>query len=304
MLTHQRRVTTLIGYVLFTVLIGLPERFQLINMTTSQTAGIDLLPYLGSAAVGKLFSSPTSISTTPYLSGSPASGICGWLSREKNRSFYTLTFSGTFIVLGTGLISSLNSNSSFPRIIYLYEVLLGFGVGGTLVSTILMVKLNASEKDAGTVTFLSILACLSHAQILLASAQGLQSQARLLGGNIGLALATIILNIHLNADLKGILTPAQISDLRHSLNAIEHFSPREIAAVAESFAHAFKTQLQVCTGVATASLLFGLMAWQRHPPTFVDLGKTERKTKKTKKTKRGEIGQESCTATVLKVSGT
>jgi hypothetical protein len=108
---------------------------------------------------------------------------------------------------------------------------------------------------------------------MIASAQGLQSQARILGGNIGLAIATIILNSHLTSDLAGILTPQQINDVRRSLNAIETFTAPEIAAVAESFAQAFKTQLQACAGVSTACLLFCFLACQRHPPSFVDLEK-------------------------------
>lgn len=59
------------------------------------------------------------------------------------------------MILGAGLLSSVSSSSSIPHILYFYEVLLGFGFGGVLVSTILMVKLNASEEDAGTATPLS-----------------------------------------------------------------------------------------------------------------------------------------------------
>lgn len=97
------------------------------------------------------------------------------------------------------------------------------------------------------------------------------SQFRILGGNIGLATATIILNSHLTSDLAGVLTPQQINELRRSLNAIETFTPQEVAAVAGSFANAFKSQLLACTGVAAASLVACFFAWQRHPPTFVEL---------------------------------
>ena len=97
------------------------------------------------------------------------------------------------------------------------------------------------------------------------------SQARILGGNIGLALATIILNSHLTSDLAGILSPQQISNLQGSLNAIETFTPSEVAAVTVSFANAFKSQSQGCTGAAAACLVVSLFAWQRNPPNFIDL---------------------------------
>ena len=117
---------------------------------------------------------------------------------------------------------------------------------------------------------------------MIASAQGLMSQSRVLGGNIGLAVATIIFNSHLTSDLAGILTPQQISDCRRSLNVIATFTPREAAAVAGSFANAFKSQMQVCMGVAAASLVVCFFGWQRHPPTFVEL------EKKKKAESRGE----------------
>jgi len=106
---------------------------------------------------------------------------------------------------------------------------------------------------------------------VIASAQGLESQARLLGGNIGLALSTVILNSHLTTDLPGILTPQQIENVRRSLNAIETFSPREVVAVAEAFANAFKGQPQACTGVSAACFLLCFLTWQRRPPSFVDV---------------------------------
>lgn len=113
----------------------------------------------------------------------------------------------------------------------------------------------------------------SYANTEIASAQGLASQSRIIGGNIGLALATITLNSHLNSDLAAILTPQQINELQRSLNAIATFTPREVAAVAESVANAFKSQLLACVGVAAASLVVGLLTWQRHPHTFVELEK-------------------------------
>ena len=48
-----QRISVLAGYVLFTVLVELSERLQLVNGKSAQTAGIDLLPFLGSAAVGE-----------------------------------------------------------------------------------------------------------------------------------------------------------------------------------------------------------------------------------------------------------
>lgn len=104
-----------------------------------------------------------------------------------------------------------------------------------------------------------------------AVAQGLQAQLRILGGNIGLAVATIILNARLNADLSGVLTPEQLSGLKRSLKTLSLLNPSEKAAVGASFANSFRYQILVCLGVACLGLCSCALIWQRHPRTFQDL---------------------------------
>ena len=96
------------------------------------------------------------------------------------------------------------------------------------------------------------------------------SQNRSLGGNIGLAIATIILNQHLQDDLQGILTETQINNIRHSLTAMSTLSSPQVHATQISFSKAFRTQMEVCMCVAAAALLSGLCSWQRHPLTFAE----------------------------------
>jgi len=42
-----------------------------------------------------------------------------------------------------------------------------------------------------------------------------------------------------------------------------------VAAVSASFAEAFKGQMQACMGVAAATVVVGLLAYQKNPPTLV-----------------------------------
>lgn len=122
----------------------------------------------------------------------------------------------------------------------------------------------------------------------LASAQGVQAQARMLGGNLGLAVATIVLNAWLDTDLSGVLTPHQLSELKRSLNSIGSLTAVQVAAVGRSFADAFRLQLLVCLGVALASLLSCALVWKhRSSPSKVpvvighDLEVTERRPYKS-----------------------
>lgn len=53
------------------------------------------------------------------------------------------------MLLGSGLLSTVGHSAAIPNYLYGYQVLLGFGLGGNLVSTIVVVKLNASAEDSG-----------------------------------------------------------------------------------------------------------------------------------------------------------
>lgn len=53
MLTYLCRVSTLVGYIFYTLLVELPERFQIVNGKTPQGAGISLLPVSGASALGE-----------------------------------------------------------------------------------------------------------------------------------------------------------------------------------------------------------------------------------------------------------
>jgi len=60
------------------------------------------------------------------------------------------------MVLGSGLLSSVEYRPAVQNHLYGYEVMLGLGLGGAIVSSILMLKLNASEEDAGRHSLLNI----------------------------------------------------------------------------------------------------------------------------------------------------
>ena len=48
-----------VGYVFYTVLVEMPEHFQIVNGKTPLLAGIFLLPISGASAIGSLTVSPS-----------------------------------------------------------------------------------------------------------------------------------------------------------------------------------------------------------------------------------------------------
>ncbi|PYH96079.1 MFS general substrate transporter [Aspergillus ellipticus CBS 707.79] len=217
--------STLNGYVFYTVLIELPERFQIVNHKTPRTAGIYLLAMSGASAIG--------------------SGLGGFLASKYYGAFFTLNGACGFVLLGAGLLSTIGFNPSIPGKLFGYEVLIGFGFGIIFSTSVMIVKMHSRPKDS-------------------ASAQGLVAQSRVLGGNIGLAIATVILNQHLVSDMQGTLSDSQIDDLRHSLTATRTLDPHAVEAVRASFADAFHSQMEVSMYIAAAALVAGLCTWQRY----------------------------------------
>lgn len=91
------------------------------------------------------------------------------------------------------------------------------------------------------------------------------NQARILGGAIGLACSTIVLNIRFGTDLQQTLSPAEIQSLRQTLNVIPSFTTKQQVAVQHAFAHAFSDQFRVCMYIAVACVILSLCNYSKHP---------------------------------------
>lgn len=91
------------------------------------------------------------------------------------------------------------------------------------------------------------------------------NQARILGGTIGLACSTIILNIRFGTELSGSLSAAQIKGLRQTLEEISSLTIPQQVDVQKAFAYAFTDQFRICTYLAAATLVISLLTFSRHP---------------------------------------
>lgn len=122
------------------------------------------------------------------------------------------------------------------------------------------------------------------------------SQARLLGGNIGLAIATIVLNQRLISDLTGVVPADEVDNLRHSLLALSLLTPAQADVVRKSFAGAFVTQLDINLGVAGLALLVALGTWERRPTTLADVMARikEEEERSTQETTESKVAKSVC----------
>ena len=99
----------------------------------------------------------------------------------------------------------------------------------------------------------------------IAAAQGALSQARMLGGSIGLSMATIVLNNKLSNGLARVLDHTQIKSLEQSLNNIATLSPVNQGLVAQMYTDAFNEQMRICTYISATALLAAIATYQKTP---------------------------------------
>jgi hypothetical protein len=124
--------------------------------------------------------------------------------------------------------------------------------------------------------------------IFTAAAQGIVSQARVLGGSIGLAVATIVFNRKLAHSLGGSLSSTALHNLQQSLSTIANLPPEEQAAVVKVYAQSFNDQLRICTYVSAFGVVAALCTYQRNP---VDIAAVKQKQEmiQEEKESNGEV---------------
>lgn len=130
--SDQPRTTFLTGFTFYSIVINLPERFQIVNGDSPENAGVHLLPLLGGSAVG--------------------SGLGGILSSRRNRTFPTLVVANALILIGCGLMSTIDYGRSLPKAILGYEAIYGTGVGLTMSSCVVATNLQNTPENNGMPT--------------------------------------------------------------------------------------------------------------------------------------------------------
>lgn len=220
-------VSTLTGFVYLLIVVSLPLRFQIVNLRTPASAGIHLLPLLISSAVG--------------------STLGGMVSSKKNRVWQTFVVACSFILLGTGLLSTLGDSVNIRAKCYGFEVIIGLGVGSIFSSISIMSAVSVDGQ--------------SHSV-----AQGIAAQVRIFGGSIGIAASNAIFNTTCAKQLVGILTPEQIQSLQTSTRILTVLDQSSREAVRLAYADSFRSSLRMCIYVAAVCLVITAFTYERNPP--------------------------------------
>lgn len=220
------------GYSYLSIIITLPERFQIVNGDSPLMAGVHLLPMLGATALGSVFA--------------------GAFSKKKNNTSRTLVAAACFQVIGLGLLTTFDAPSSPVAPQFGYQAIFGLGVGLTFSSATILTKVQAAGRDH-------------------AVAQGVMAQVRVLGGAVGLVICNVIFNIRLEA-IGDKLSQEQADALHRSPLAAMKNPDKEVEqAVVNVFASSFQTMVWVMFWVAVAGFAASLCTWEMNPTPLHEL---------------------------------
>ncbi|KAL8652529.1 MAG: hypothetical protein Q9210_002627 [Variospora velana] len=214
------------GLAYLTMVIALPQKFQVVNGDSGFKAGYRLLALMMSFSLGAILSS---------------------VLTEKRRipPFCTFIIAGCLQTLGLGLMISLSTTQqSFPPAQYGYEIMMGFGFGLSISTLIMSIPLVALADDH-------------------AVSMGAVAQARTLGGTLGISICTNLLDKHIKDALKKVLSPQQISDLLGSARWIAGFPEDVRPVVKRIYAEGYRDQAIALTAFAGVGLLVVGMMWER-----------------------------------------
>ncbi|KAH9908369.1 drug resistance transporter EmrB/QacA subfamily [Xylariomycetidae sp. FL2044] len=224
-------VALLTGPPFNTLLINLPQRFQAADGDSASRAGVRLLPMV--------LSSPVAIGVTGQLA-----------TRWKVPPFYILLSAASLQLIGLGLASSVKLASG--NTMYGFEVILGFGFGMGLTTLLIYTPLVVDRVN-------------------LAVAMGAITQIRTLGGTIGLAISSTVLNNYLSAHLPSILSQQDIKQISESVQYINSLPDSTRDAVRHVFAQGYGEQLRVMMYFSAAGWICSLVLWERRLRTVADV---------------------------------
>ncbi|KAH8662214.1 major facilitator superfamily domain-containing protein [Xylariales sp. PMI_506] len=217
------------GYAYLATIIILPERFQIVNGDDSLMAGVHLLPMLGGCAFGSF--------------------LAGALSAKRNNTSITLILASALQLTGIGLLSTLSDILDAIQAQYGYQAIFGLGIGLSFGAATILSSVQSHPGD-------------------LAVAQGAMAQARVLGGAVGIAVCTIILNMEIQNDLYGKMPAEDLEALHRSPSISSYFPPDIQTSIRKSYATAFTNDIKVMICVCAASFVASVLTFEACPPSM------------------------------------
>ncbi|KAL8650357.1 MAG: hypothetical protein Q9226_005183 [Calogaya cf. arnoldii] len=216
------------GIAYLTMVISLPQKFQVVNSDSAFKSGYRLLALMMSFSLAAVVSS---------------------VLTEKKRvpPLYTLFVAASLQILGLALMTTLSTtNHNFPSAQYGYQIIMGFGFGFSISTLIMTINLVVTQQDT-------------------AVTMGAIAQARTMGGSIGISICTNLLNDHIKGGLKPYLTQRYIDALLASARTIERILPEQLDTVRRVYSEGYRLQAIALTAFSGVAFLVVVLMWERRP---------------------------------------
>jgi hypothetical protein len=201
----------LLGMPFYAAVVQLPQRFQSVNFTSAERAGILLLPITLLTPVGAM--------------------IAGVVIGKKVTAELSLIFGTSIVSIGIGLLSSLPTGSNFSNATYGYEIITGLGLGLATPPYFMLIHTACDEKD-------------------ISAATGALNMARTLGGCIAIAVCSALHHSVLRSKLPAFLTPQQITAVEETSAYIAKMPADVKEEISRVFGRSYNKQFQIMLAFA------------------------------------------------------
>jgi MFS family permease len=209
----------LIGMPFYVVFVQLPQRFQTVNFTTAERAGILLLPCTLVTPVG---------------------AMTAGLAAKRVATEYVLILSAAIVCIGTGLLGSLPTHSHLWSGIYGYEVIIGLGLGLASPPYFMLLATSIAEKDISVGT-------------------GALNMMRTLGGCVAVAICTAVHREYTADKLTEFLSPDQIASVQTSSAALTQMPEVLKNEVASIFGGSYNRQFLIMLAFTSLNLIVAVL---------------------------------------------
>ena len=209
------------------IVIDIPQRLQTVNGISALGAGIRLVPFNFMIALGCIL-------------------INVFAMRTRIAPIYLVLAGSLIELVGLSLFSTLSSNDIMkpaPAVLYGWEVLSGFGIGIVWGMLLVIPPHVVEHRD-------------------LAISSGALLQFRVVGGALGLALASAVMNSYLTSHLSHSIGAEDMAAVLQSTAAIKEFPPAVQRLVLEKFAEGYSLQLKILAGFAGLQVLCVGLLWR------------------------------------------
>ncbi|KAM0170784.1 hypothetical protein ACHAPC_011127 [Botrytis cinerea] len=214
-----------LGIPYFVTIFQLPQRFQVVDNTTALNAAFRLIPFTLLCPVGSIVSTVVA-------------------GKAKVPPIFFIMIGSGLQVVGFALLSTLTISEVVPVSQYGFQVIAGFGVGINLSTLLLITPYSISEPADKAVAVSSI------------------TQFRILGGVLGIAIATAAYKSNIISNLDKILTKEQRLLILESTSMIKTFDPDVQLQIRSIFAEGYNLQFRILVAFAAAQIPSSLLMWQ------------------------------------------